>query len=110
MLKNGRLDDHQRFKELGALAQGGECSDSEWLELKRHLQTCGSCREACSEYSLIAKEGMPFLAAARGYPPECHSWDEGSAWSELLSRIRGTEQPLPALVKARPPLPGHSFL
>ena len=55
MHKNGRLDDHQRFKELGALAQGGECSDSEWLELKRHLQTCGSCREACSEYSLIAK-------------------------------------------------------
>jgi hypothetical protein len=110
MHKNGRLDDHQRFKELGALAQGGECSDSEWLELKRHLQTCGSCREAYSEYSLIAKGGMPFLAAARGYTPECNSWDEGAAWSDLLSRIREMEQPQPALVKARPPLPGQRFL
>ena len=97
MHKNGRLDDHQRFKELGALAQGGECSDSDWLELKHHLQTCGSCREAYREYSLIAKEGMPFLAAAYGYTPECKSWDEGAAWSELLSRTRGVKQPQPAL-------------
>src|SRR3981189_705171 len=100
MHKSGRLDDHQRFKELGALAQGGECSDSEWLELKRHLQTCGSCREAYSEYSLIAKEGMPFLAAARGYIPESNSWDEGTACSEVLSRIREMEQPPTALAKA----------
>jgi anti-sigma factor RsiW len=110
MHKNGRLDDHQRFKELGALAQGGECSDSEWLELNRHLQTCGPCREAYREYSLIVKEGMPFLAESRGYTPECNSWDEGAAWSELLSRIRDIEHPQPALVKASPPLPGRRFL
>src|SRR5258708_3815144 len=110
MHKNGRLDDHQKFKELGALAQGGECSDSDWLELKRHLQACGSCREAYSEYSLIAKEGMPFLAAACGYTPECKNWDEGAAWSELLSRIQEAEQPGPTLVKASWPRPGHGFL
>jgi len=110
MHKNGRLDDHQKFKELGALAQGGECSDSEWLELKRHLQACGSCREAYSDYSLIAKEGMPFLAAVRGYTPGCKSWDEGAAWGELLSRIKEVEQPGPTLVKARWPRPGHGFL
>jgi len=110
MHKNGRLDDHQKFKELGALAQGGECGDSEWLELKRHLQACGSCREAYSEYSLIAKEGMPFLAATRGYTPESNNWDEGTAWSELLSRIQEAEQPGPALVKGRPPLQGRRFL
>jgi hypothetical protein len=110
MHKNGRLDDHQKFKELGALAQGGECSDSDWLELKRHLQACGSCREAYGDYSLIAKEGMPFLAAVRGYTPECKSWDDGAAWSELLSRIKEAEQPGPTLVKARWPRPGRGFL
>jgi hypothetical protein len=110
MHKNGRLDDHQRFRELSALAQGGECSDSDWLELKRHLQMCSSCREAYSEYSLIANEGMLFLAAARGYTPECKSWDKGAAWSDLRSRIRGMEQPQPTLVKVRPPVPGHRFL
>jgi hypothetical protein len=110
MHKNGRLDDHQKFKELGALAQGGECSDSEWLELKRHLQVCGSCREAYGEYSLIAKEGMPLLAAMRGHTPECKSWDEGAAWHGLLSRIRGEEQLRPALVRGRPPLQGRRFL
>jgi hypothetical protein len=110
MHKNGRLDGHQKFKELGALAQGDECSDSDWLELKRHLQICGSCREAYSEYSLIAKEGMPFLAAACGYTPECKSWDEGAAWAELLSRIQEAEQPGPTLVKASWPRTGHGFL
>jgi hypothetical protein len=110
MHKNGRLDDHHKFKELGALAQGGECSDSDWLELKRHLQSCGSCREAYSEYSLIAREGMPFLAAACGYTPESKSWEEDAAWSELLSRIQEAEQPGPKLVKASWPRPGHAFL
>ena len=103
MHKNGRLDDHQKFKELGALAQGGECSEDDWLELKRHLEMCASCREAYSEYSLIGREGMPLLAAARGYTPECESWDEGAAWSELRSRIQEAEKSRPALVKARPP-------
>jgi hypothetical protein len=110
MHKNGRLDDHQKFKELGALAQGGEYSDSELLELNHHLQACGSCRNAYSEYSLIAKEGMPLLAAACGASPECNSWDERAAWSELLSRIQEAEQPGPALVGARPPLPVSRFL
>jgi len=102
MHKSGRLDDHQKFKELSALAQGGECSDSEWLELKRHLQTCSSCRDGYHEYSLIAKEGMPFLAAARSDIQERASWDEGSAWRGLLSRIREAEQSRPVLVNVRP--------
>jgi hypothetical protein len=110
MHKNGRLDDHQKFKELGALAQAGGCSDGDWLELKRHLQTCGSCRETYKEYSLIAKEGMPFLAAARGDIQECESWDESAAWRQLLSRIQETEQSGPVLVKASLPQPGHGFL
>jgi hypothetical protein len=102
MHKNGRLDDHQKFKELCALAQGGGCSDSEWLELKRHLQTCSSCRDAYHEYSLIGKEGMVFLAAARGEIQESAGWDEGTAWRGLLSRIRETEQSRPVLVSSRP--------
>jgi hypothetical protein len=91
MNKNERLDDHQKFKELAALAQRGALSSDERLELSGHLRVCGSCREAYAEYSLISREGMPFLAAAYGSFDESEGWDEHPGRSRLLDRIRDTE-------------------
>lgn len=91
MNKNERLDDHQKFKELAALAQRGALSSNERLELSGHLRVCDSCREAYAEYSLISREGMPFLAAAYGHFDESDGWDERPVRNRLLGRIRDTE-------------------
>jgi hypothetical protein len=91
MNKNERLDDHQKFKELAALAQRGALSSNERLELSGHLRVCDSCREAYAEYSLISREGMPFLAAVYGHFGESDGWDERPVRNRLLGRIRATE-------------------
>jgi uncharacterized protein YdcH (DUF465 family) len=92
MHKNGRFEEHERFKELGALAHGGECSKSELRELKSHLRSCNLCRDASDEYSLIVREGLPFLAANPNYTPETESWNQNSSWNRLRSRVREAGQ------------------
>jgi hypothetical protein len=94
MNKNERLDQHQKFKELASLAQGGTLTDSERLDLERHLQACSSCQEAYAEYVLISSEGMDFLRAAYGHTPAGKDWDNRPARKKLFDRIRQTEQPV----------------
>jgi len=93
MNKNERLDHHQKFKELAALAQRGSLTNSERLDLERHLQVCGSCQEAYNEYALISTEGMPFLAEAFGYNREGEDWDDRTARKKLLARIQEADRP-----------------
>ncbi len=81
-------EDHQKFKELAALERVRALSDSEWLALERHLQTCESCRQACDEYSLISTEGMSFLAAVYGYSRDSEDWDDRAVRKNLLARVR----------------------
>src|SRR5579859_439371 len=90
-----RLDDHQKFKELAALAQRGALTDQEGLELNRHLQVCDSCRQAYEEYALISREGMPFLAAAFSYSAEAENWDSQPQRKQLLARIRAESEGRP---------------
>jgi hypothetical protein len=92
MNKDERLDDHQKFKELAALAQRGALSDNERLELNRHLRVCDSCQEAYAEYALLSTEGMPFLAAAYGHNDGSQDWDDRPVRTKVLARVRGTEQ------------------
>jgi hypothetical protein len=100
MNKNERLDDHQKFKELAALAQRGTLSENERLELNRHLEVCGSCRQAYEEYRLISTEGMNFLAAAYDLGQECRAWDNRPVRDKLLARIRTEEvKPTPQLLR-----------
>ena len=103
MHNNERLDDHQTFKELCALAQENMLSSAEQQELERHLQHCDSCRKIYAEYSLIGTEGMPLLAAHYGQDPECERWDDRKARHRLFSRVRETAQYGPQLVKAKLP-------
>ena len=92
MHKNGRLDDHQKFKELAALAHGAVLGDDDWAELKSHLQGCDSCREAYEEYSWISRKVMPFLSAATGNVYEAKNWDEKPARNKLFADIRENER------------------
>src|SRR5882762_3593054 len=62
--KIGRPGGHEeRFSDLCALAHSGSLSSEERTELEEHFETCSDCREAYQEYAILAKEGMPSLAA-----------------------------------------------
>src|ERR1700737_5270616 len=91
MHENERLNDHQKFKELAALAQGRGLTVSEQIELKRHLQLCEACRAIYREYSLLSSEGMAFLAAYCGHVAEAEAWDYRAAQDQLSSWIQESE-------------------
>jgi len=93
MRNENNFSGHERFKELGALANSGTLSASEWQELKHHLRICEDCREIHHQYRLLSDVGMPFLAAAYDYPQERENWDDSCAREKLLARIAEAEQP-----------------
>ena len=61
MNQNERLDDHQKFKELAALAHTGALRAEEQAEFERHRRSCAACARAYEEFALIGREGMSFL-------------------------------------------------
>src|SRR3982074_3436197 len=92
MHENERLNDHQKFKELAALAQGRGLTVSERIELERHLQLREACRSIYRKYSLLSPQGMAFLVADYGHVPEAEAWDYRDAREQLSSRIRESER------------------
>ena len=92
MNRNERLDHHQKFKELAALAQTGALTDSERLDLERHLQGCGWCQHVYNDYALISTEGMSMLAPAYGCNQESKYWDDRPVRSKLFDRIQEAEE------------------
>ena len=89
---NERLDDHQKFKELAALAQRGAISDIEQLELNNHLSVCRDCRQVFDEYSLLSAVGIPFLAATSDGNREAAEWDNQPAHDRLMARVRSLDE------------------
>jgi len=87
-----RLDGHQKFKQLAALAQQGAISEIERLELTNHLRVCRACRQVSDEYSLLAAVGMPALAASHGYIHEAEDWDDAPAREVLFARVREAQE------------------
>src|ERR1700722_804109 len=92
MNKDERLDEHQKFRELAALAQRGALTDSERLALDRHLAVCLACQEAHAEFALISAEGMPLLASAYSLGDASEDWDEQPGRNRLLARIKAADE------------------
>lgn len=92
LTENEGLNNHEKFKELGALANSGTLTSSEWTELRSHLQTCQACSETCRQYLILASEGMPLLAARYSDQKERSSWAGASTWRKLCARVRAQEQ------------------
>jgi hypothetical protein len=109
MHENERLNDHQKFKELAALAQGRGLTVSEQIELKRHLQLCEACRAIYREYSLLSSEGMAFLAADCGHVSKAEAWDYRAARTKLSSRIRESEHSAITSAEVDRPRAAHVF-
>ena len=82
MRESERLNDHERFREWAAVAQGRGLTAFEWAELKRHLRSCETCRAVfattkptdidASFAELLAAGWMHF--ARRGVGRERWAW------------------------------------
>jgi len=81
-------DDHERFRELSALANAGALDSTELAELHGHLQSCGSCREVYDQYRFLAQVGIPELVAIHNSGQEQTNWDDTPTRRKLLARIR----------------------
>ncbi len=89
----GNLNGHEKFNELCALAMSGTLTPDEWAELKDHLQTCGECREAYSEYVILTKEGIPLLASRYSRPEEEGNWNDAATRKKLFARVAFAQLP-----------------
>ena len=92
MTEYNGFSEHEKFKELAALAYAGTLTADDWSELKSHLTICGECREAYNEYQTLVTEGIPILAASYTHHSEQGSWDGTATRKKLFARIRLAEQ------------------
>src|SRR5579875_2910217 len=103
MTGHEKLNGHEKFKELCALAYSGELTPGEWAELNSHLQICEQCRELYTEYLILTREGIPLLAAHCERHPEYGNWDDTATKRKLFARLRAAEQNLLSELPANEP-------
>ena len=108
-------EEHEKFKELCALAASGSLAPLELSELRIHLEDCESCREAFAQYRMLNTEGIPTLAECYLARPERVTWDDSAVRERLWMSIRGQQQslpaqkdPLPATIQQDSPLRGKA--
>jgi hypothetical protein len=93
MLKiQGGCDEHDRFKELCALAASGSLEPSELPELQAHLKHCEACREVFRQYQILTTQGIAILADAYSAKQAQVGWDGALACDRLLERVRADQQ------------------
>jgi hypothetical protein len=95
MEKDEGTGEHEKFKELCALAQLNSLSIREQFDLEQHLHACETCRRTYEEYCAIGIEGMFYLLAEEEPAEEAQSWDNSAARERLFQSIR---RPRPQLV------------
>jgi hypothetical protein len=88
-------EEHEKYKELCALAAAGSLAPLELSELRVHLEHCESCQEALSQYQILNTEGIPTLAEVYLARPERVIWDDSTARDRLWTSIRTQEQAAP---------------
>src|SRR5713226_4799961 len=81
-------ENHERFKELNALAISGTLTPLEWSELSSHLEYCEECREVAHQYHILATQGIPTIADTYTDRLGQGSWDEEAILKKLLARVR----------------------
>jgi hypothetical protein len=89
--EHGRLSDHEKFKELAALANSDALAPGELAELRGHLQNCEECREVYREYAILTAQRIPILAGTYSNPQEVGSWDDSATREKLFARVRAAE-------------------
>ena len=98
MIEDKELNDHEKFKELAALAISGTLATGDWSALRGHYQVCEPCREVYRQYLILVEQGMPLLAAGYANTEEYGSWDDTSTRRKLFDRLRAQRQTVSAEV------------
>jgi len=96
-------EEHEKYKELCALAASGNLAPLELSDLRVHLQDCESCQEAFAQFQILTTEGLPALAGSYLAKPGLSTWDDSAARDRLFASVRMENQiaadrknPLPA--------------
>src|SRR6202041_1031645 len=58
-----KMESHDEFRELCAIATSGELSEQEQRKLREHLTGCPECRQALREFEAVVDIGVPLLAS-----------------------------------------------
>jgi len=85
-------EEHDKYKELCALAASGSLAPLELSELRVHLKHCESCQEALSQFQILNTEGIPTLAEAYLARPERIAWDDSVVRENLWAQIYSEKQ------------------
>ena len=88
-------EEHEKYKELCALAASGSLAPLELSELLVHLEHCDACQEVFSQYRILNTEGIPTLAEAYLARPELVIWDDSAVREKLWTSILSLQQTLP---------------
>ena len=88
MRKSERPEDHEKFKELCALAQANALSFAEQRDLRNHLESCEFCREIRNEYDLIGQDGMRFLSGNYDAEKDAEHWNSSGLRLRLFEALR----------------------
>jgi hypothetical protein len=88
-------EEHEKYKELCALAASGSLAPLEMSELRVHLDYCEACREALTQYRILTTEGIPTLAEGYLGRSERVDWDDSRVRERLWTHIRGQQLSLP---------------
>src|SRR6266849_10141569 len=86
------LQGHEKFKELCAMSVAGNLTENESAELRAHMEACEECRAVYQEYRVLAKEGMPMLAARFDRPEQASGWDNSKARRKVFDRIEAEQR------------------
>jgi Anti-sigma-K factor rskA len=85
-------EEHEKYKELSALAASGNLAPLELSELRVHLETCDSCQEVFAQYRILTTEGLPALADSYLAKPGHALWDDSTARDRLFASVRMEQQ------------------
>jgi hypothetical protein len=80
-------EEHEKYKELCALAASGSLAPLELSELRAHLKHCEACQEALAQYRILSSEGIPTLAEGYLARPERIVWDDSAVREKLWTNI-----------------------
>jgi hypothetical protein len=87
-IDHGTANEHDKFRELAALAHSGMLTQDEEAELICHLKICESCREVRDQYAILATEGIPYLLSGQSNIEGAQGdWDDVATRKALFARI-----------------------